>query len=456
MSGLARAALAVVASGSLDAHLRCPHARLWLEHGAERAAEMLGMPSGMPAHRTSGAACSIAEGFPGGAHQNAASPGYSTNCSGAPAQASPYMWPLDFFLEEENTIMNFDSDEPVAQYKSQTWYLLSKNWKRSDLREGKKPGRPGTGTGDMERTTFLHRNENLVYLQWAEGADFRNVSQILSCTSTKVGGVGNIRPDWFLDSRPYSSPDIASQYLGNQHIMHEGKATLVRQWRKSDFVENYFVMSMQEHPDSSGVRWPLQIAIPGEAEGPDTLRVMSKHRLLNASELEPFLIDQAYMAAGGECRSSTPAAAGTWVCGVCAKEYLPEEDGEGLAFEDLPEDWVCPRCGSPKSAFRQAEGSAALPLAPLAAAEVVPSALTKDSTFWRDIEYTFSPYAPLSTTTTTTVPAGHSGPTCSVCGHEYDAVKDGQGTPFSDLPDDWVCPVCGSPKSAFTEGAIQV
>jgi rubredoxin len=44
---------------------------------------------------------------------------------------------------------------------------------------------------------------------------------------------------------------------------------------------------------------------------------------------------------------------------------------------------------------------------------------------------------------------------CSVCGYVYDPNEgDPQsgiepGTPFEELPDDWVCPVCGADKSAF-------
>jgi len=44
---------------------------------------------------------------------------------------------------------------------------------------------------------------------------------------------------------------------------------------------------------------------------------------------------------------------------------------------------------------------------------------------------------------------------CSVCGYVYDpAVGDTDhavepGTPFEELPEDWVCPECGAPKSAF-------
>lgn len=44
---------------------------------------------------------------------------------------------------------------------------------------------------------------------------------------------------------------------------------------------------------------------------------------------------------------------------------------------------------------------------------------------------------------------------CTVCGYVYDpAVGDPDngipgGTKFEDLPDDWVCPVCGAPKQDF-------
>ena len=44
---------------------------------------------------------------------------------------------------------------------------------------------------------------------------------------------------------------------------------------------------------------------------------------------------------------------------------------------------------------------------------------------------------------------------CIVCGYIYDpAIGDPDNgvkacTPFSKLPDDWVCPECGAPKSEF-------
>ncbi len=40
---------------------------------------------------------------------------------------------------------------------------------------------------------------------------------------------------------------------------------------------------------------------------------------------------------------------------------------------------------------------------------------------------------------------------CSVCGYVYDEAVSG---PFSDLPDDWKCPLCGASKAEFVpEGA---
>ncbi|KZX12366.1 rubredoxin [Methanobrevibacter curvatus] len=46
---------------------------------------------------------------------------------------------------------------------------------------------------------------------------------------------------------------------------------------------------------------------------------------------------------------------------------------------------------------------------------------------------------------------------CTLCGYEYDSsVGDPDnsvesGTAFSDLPDDWVCPMCGAEKTMFAE-----
>ena len=44
---------------------------------------------------------------------------------------------------------------------------------------------------------------------------------------------------------------------------------------------------------------------------------------------------------------------------------------------------------------------------------------------------------------------------CALCGYEYDAETGlpecgiEEGTDFEDLPEDWVCPLCGATKEDF-------
>ena len=44
---------------------------------------------------------------------------------------------------------------------------------------------------------------------------------------------------------------------------------------------------------------------------------------------------------------------------------------------------------------------------------------------------------------------------CQICGYVYDPEKGdpdndiAPGTKFADLPDDWVCPICGAGKDDF-------
>lgn len=44
---------------------------------------------------------------------------------------------------------------------------------------------------------------------------------------------------------------------------------------------------------------------------------------------------------------------------------------------------------------------------------------------------------------------------CTACGHIYDPAEGDEdggipaGTPFEDIPDSWVCPVCGARKRDF-------
>lgn len=112
-----------------------------------------------------------------------------------------------------------------------------------------------------------------------------------------------------------------------------------------------------------------------------------------------------------------------WRCVVCGWEYN-ESKGDpdngiapGTKFEDLPSDYVCPICKHPKNDFEKIE------------------TITTNS----KEEKTVKKYE------------------CVLCGWVYDPEvgdPDGgiaPGTAFEDIPEDWVCPLCGATKSDFQE-----
>ena len=50
---------------------------------------------------------------------------------------------------------------------------------------------------------------------------------------------------------------------------------------------------------------------------------------------------------------SQKEATGKYVCSICGYVYDPAEH-DGVAFENLPDDWRCPRCKQPKEKFNKA------------------------------------------------------------------------------------------------------
>lgn len=105
-----------------------------------------------------------------------------------------------------------------------------------------------------------------------------------------------------------------------------------------------------------------------------------------------------------------------FMCDVCGYVYDPEVGDEehgiapGTPFEKLPEDWVCPPCSVSKEHF---------------------SPVVEHETSDNDMYI------------------------CEVCGYVYEPKLGDKehgiapGTPFSEIPEDWVCPPCGAGKYHF-------
>jgi methylamine---glutamate N-methyltransferase subunit C len=97
-------------------------------------------------------------------------------------------------------------------------------------------------------------------------------------------------------------------------------------------------------------------------------------------------------------------------CNLCSHIY--DEAIEPTLWADLAADWSCPICGSRKSSFSVTS----------AKKQTVVSQIKKDE------------ISPVSYE-------------CGLCSHIYDETKE--TIKWADLPDEYICPVCGSGKSSF-------
>eukprot|EP00581_Thalassiosira_minuscula_P013281 CAMPEP_0183712014 /NCGR_PEP_ID=MMETSP0737-20130205/7299_1 /TAXON_ID=385413 /ORGANISM="Thalassiosira miniscula, Strain CCMP1093" /LENGTH=825 /DNA_ID=CAMNT_0025940589 /DNA_START=493 /DNA_END=2970 /DNA_ORIENTATION=+ len=282
------------------------------------------------------AKCIIAPGAIGAAHQAGFSKGYSSSCPNSPAQESPYMWPMKWTAETHAQAMVFESDEVVYESKGRVFYMLDKNWKRSDVTYQVGALR-ALGTGDCEDSdteelfqgggclknqtdgtvsTMIHRGGQMYFIEWEKDetnpvkAGETDASKVARCDLINLAVVGNIRPDWFLDKR---GDDTDVQYLGNQHVYYASDTPkLVKQWRKRDFASQYFTMSVMENPPNKlakdpdaptedKMNWPLILNVPGEGLGDDQLYSYRNHELLTDDDEDLFTIIDRYEAMGNAC-----------------------------------------------------------------------------------------------------------------------------------------------------------
>lgn len=312
--------------------------------------------------------CLLAPGAIGAAHQAGFSKGYSSSCPGTPAQESPYMWPLAWSADVEQHNMAYGSDDVVYRSRGRTFYMLDRNWKRSDstyaegvLRTiGQGPcENPDedfefmgcrTNQTDGTMTTMIHRENLMYFISWKDDADVEvgelDATKIEDCTMMNLAVIGNIRPDWYMDKR---GDDTDVQYLGDQHVYYADGAIpkLVKQWRKKDFASQYFVMSMMGNPPNylkkdvdapveDNIHWPLILNVPGEGFGDDHLSVYRNHELLDESDEDLFLLIENYQAIGGECVSP---GAGMGEGGV-GPPVLDEDEAIPSNLEVDPLSWV--------------------------------------------------------------------------------------------------------------------
>lgn len=134
---------------------------------------------------------------------------------------------------------------------------------------------------------------------------------------------------------------------------------------------------------------------------------------------------------GTEKKEASKVEKKKYKCEVCGYVYDPEQgdpqnDVEaGTAFSDLPHGWKCPVCGADKDQFFPVETKTTAPEKSEPEAEETETDLPKYE--------------------------------CDVCGYVYDPAQGDPdsgiepGTAWEDVPEDWVCPICGVGKDQFTK-----
>lgn len=336
---------------------------------AEGAPASGGPPAGAGATKAApmNAVCGIAPGPVGAAHMGGMSPGYKVDCEGTAAEKSPWMWPLKWQAHVHSRNYKFGSDVPQYEGKAINYYMLDKNWKRMDsyystgtLRAigvqpcearqdavaGESASMNECGTTTHRNMTMLHRQNKMWFIEYAD--DFKTINK---CTVMDLSIIGNVRPDWYMDDRG-DSTDV--QYIGNEHVFHNGVPRLVKKWRKMDFANQYFTMSMQAIPGEDGVHWPLLLNVPGEGFGDDGLQYYHDHKLLTEADESLFLLDEAHVAAGGVCEELAADGSGP----PTHLEHIPSNlEKEKVSWKKVvwtgSPVWTPPKPGAATSSVQQ-------------------------------------------------------------------------------------------------------
>ena len=88
-------------------------------------------------------------------------------------------------------------------------------------------------------------------------------------------------------------------------------------------------------------------------ENPEILEVYKTFYGKPLSELAEKMLHTAYQDRSGLIKKKGRDSVKKWKCQICG--YIYDEEKEGIPFDELPEDWVCPLCGASKSVFAPEE-----------------------------------------------------------------------------------------------------
>ena len=187
-------------------------------------------------------------------------------------------------------------------------------------------------------------------------------------SAAELQGIDNILPVSFTDGAYYNFPE--SQKIGDG--IHFIKAKGHTNGNSIVIVENdglfYMIHGDITYVDEALYENKLSVVFDDLAAARETLdRVrefirnhptvyLSTHSPQGYENLEAKRVmdlDHPVPTVLAEVDFSQLKASGKFVCSICGYVYDPAEH-DGVAFEDLPDDWKCPRCKRGKDKFNKA------------------------------------------------------------------------------------------------------
>lgn len=187
-------------------------------------------------------------------------------------------------------------------------------------------------------------------------------------SAAELQGINNIVPVSFTDGAYYNFPETQKITEGIRFIKAKGHTN----GNSIVIVENdglfYLIHGDVTYVDEALYKNKLSVVFDDLAAARQTLdRVRefirnqptvycSTHTPQGYENLEAKRVmdlDNPVPTVFEEFDFSKQEATGKYVCSICGYVYDPTEH-DGVAFEDLPNDWRCPRCKQPKEKFNKA------------------------------------------------------------------------------------------------------
>ncbi|MBQ7747843.1 MAG: rubredoxin [Paludibacteraceae bacterium] len=186
--------------------------------------------------------------------------------------------------------------------------------------------------------------------------------------AAELQGLNNITPVCFTDGAYYNFPETQTIADGIHFIKAKGHTN----GNSIVIVENdglfYMIQGDVTYVDEALYENKLSVVYDDLAPARETLdRVrefirnhptvyLSTHTPQGYENLEAKRVmdlDNPVPTVFDEIDFSKQEASGKYVCSICGYVYDPAEH-DGVAFEDLPADWKCPRCKQSKEKFNKA------------------------------------------------------------------------------------------------------